>query len=621
MTNPLAGNPLRTPADTAAAVRALVDPLLPLFSAGRGRLRVGPGGAAFAEAAADLEGFARPLWGLAPLAAGGHDFAHWDLLQAGLAAGADPAHEDHWGAATAGDQRIVESAALGFALALAPEIFWDPLTGRGRDVLARWLVTALEAEPHPNNWMFFRVMVSLGLRRVGVAFDAALVEHSLVRMEACDIGQGWYRDGPERRAEHYIPFAMHYYALIYAALGEGDTARRERFKERAAIFAPQLRHWFADDGAALPYGRSLTYRFAHAGFWAALALADVDVLPWGEVRGLWARNLRWWAGRPIADRDGVLSVGYAYPNLLMSERYNSQGSPYWAMKAFLPLALGADHPFWRAEELPKTVASGPVTLRQPGMVLWSEPGNVTALTGGQEAQPMRHGPEKYAKFAYSTRYGFSVESHSRTFETGPFDSMIAFSDDGRRFAVRETELDARIGEGFLYSRWSPMPGAEVETWLLAHAPWHLRVHRIRSDRPLKTVEGGFAARRDDTQPLSIEPGMGRALIETVEDLSLIQAMENPSSRQGRIQQADPNTSLLYPRTWVPQLRGEIAAGSTLLVSAVAGSPDRATLRAALANLPSPPTGAELDRLRDRAEPVPVWDLLAWKKLTNRETSA
>ena len=46
----------------------------------------------------------------------------------------------------------------------------------------------------------------------------------------------------------------------------------------------------------------------------------------------------------------MLSIGYGYPNLFMCESYNSAGSPYWALKAFLPLALPEDHPFWTAEE-------------------------------------------------------------------------------------------------------------------------------------------------------------------------------------------------------------------------------------------------------------------------------
>src|SRR5690606_4360265 len=127
-----------------------------------------------------------------------------------------------------------------------------------------------------------------------------------------------------------------------------DDERVKRYRERAELFARDIRHWFDEDGGVLAFGRSLTYRFACGGIWGALAFADLEALPWGEIKGHFMRHLRWWAKLPIADRDGVLSIGYGYPNLLMSENYNSAGSPYWALKAFLPLALPQDHPFWQA---------------------------------------------------------------------------------------------------------------------------------------------------------------------------------------------------------------------------------------------------------------------------------
>ena len=88
--NPLFGNPLQSRADVEKGLRDLFDPLLPYFSHGGARVRLDGAGAHFDRAAADLEGFARPLWGLTPLAAGGADFAHWELYRQGLANGTDP---------------------------------------------------------------------------------------------------------------------------------------------------------------------------------------------------------------------------------------------------------------------------------------------------------------------------------------------------------------------------------------------------------------------------------------------------------------------------------------------------------------------------------------------------
>ena len=102
-----------------------------------------------------------------------------------------------------------------------------------------------------------------------------------------------------------MPFAFHTYGLVLAASGLGDRDAAARYVERARAFAPDFQHWFAPDGGAFPFGRSLTYRLAQGSFWGALALADVDALDWPTVRGLALRHLRWWSERPISDRDGV----------------------------------------------------------------------------------------------------------------------------------------------------------------------------------------------------------------------------------------------------------------------------------------------------------------------------
>ena len=70
------------------------------------------------------------------------------------------------------------------------------------------------------------------------------------------------------------------------------------------------------------------------------------------MKGIVLRHLRWWLKQPMFDRDGVLSVGYSYPNLAMAEDYNAPGSPYWGLKTMLVLALGEGDAFRQAAELP-----------------------------------------------------------------------------------------------------------------------------------------------------------------------------------------------------------------------------------------------------------------------------
>jgi hypothetical protein len=593
--NPMWGNPLRSRADVEAALRASFAPLLPFFSEGGARVRLNGAAAHFDRAAADLEGFARPLWGLVPLAAGSGQFEHWDLYRRGLANGTDPDHPEYWGPVTSTDQRMVELAAIGLAMRMIPEHIWDPLDERAKANVAAYLIEARRHAYANNNWKFFRVLVDLGLERCGIAFDRSLTTAYLDELDGFYLGDGWYRDGIIRRIDHYIPFAMHFYGLLYARLSTGDEARASRLVERAKLFARDIRHWFDDEGGVLAFGRSLTYRYACGGVWGALAYAGVEALPWGEIKGHYLRHLRWWSKLPIADRDGILSIGYGYPNLFMSESYNSAGSPYWAFKAFLPLALPDDHPFWTAEEQPARFQAEPVSFRHPGMVMIHTPGNVVALSSGQQNWEMRAGAEKYAKFVYSSRYGFSVEADARAYDKGAFDGTLALSDDGRHFRVREQNEVARLAGSLLYSEWFPWADVKVETWLLPASPWHIRVHRITTPRALHATEGGFAVGRADGNTDIVVEETGRAVARTPTDLSAIVDLMTADRRVGRTQKALPNTNLIVARTLVPQLRGRIATGVTVLASAAMALPAEHA-DAALAAVPSLPDLAALEAL-------------------------
>lgn len=592
--NPLSGNPLKTRADVERALRDLFNPLLPYFSEGAARVRLDGAGAHFDRAAADLEGFARPLWGLTPLAAGGGDFDHWELYRRGLANGTDPEHPEYWGQVNSTDQRMVELAAIGFTMRLLPHLVWEPLEPRAKDNLAAYLKHARQFDYADNNWKFFRILVDLGLEECGVDFDRALTEKYLDELDGFYLGEGWYRDGNVRRIDHYIPFAMHFYGLIYAKLARNDDRRAAAYRERAELFARDIRHWFDDEGGTLAFGRSLTYRFACGGIWGALAFADLEALPWGEIKGQFLRHLRWWSKLPIANRDGILSIGYGYPNLFMSESYNSAGSPYWALKAFLPLALPEDHPFWRAEESAAVTDAEPVPLRHPGMVMMHTPGNVVALSSGQQNWQMRGGTEKYAKFAYSSRYGFSVEVDERAYGQGAFDGALALSDDERHYRVRETNEAAQIAGDALFSRWKPWSDVTVETWLLPANPWHVRVHRISTPRPLHATEGGFAIGRADLNADTYIDAAGKAVAKSATDVSAI--VDLGGTRGGRAHRPYPNTNLIVSKTIVPQLRGPIPAGTTVLVTAVMALPAGADAEAALGRPPAAPDLMELEAM-------------------------
>mgnify|MGYP001224371234 CR=1 FL=1 len=588
----LGRNPLAGRDDLARAFEQLCEPLLTRYSPGGARLRLGAAGASFPSGVAELEGFSRVLWGLAPYLAGGRQHPLRDVYVRGLANGTDPAHAEYWGEAADYDQRLVEMAAIGFALALAPDQFWDPLDEAQRRRLIGWLDQINLRELYDCNWLLFAVLVNLGFRRVGAPVDRGKMERCLDRIEEFYRGDGWYADGPEGHCDYYVPFAIHFYCLLYAKWMETeDPARAGLYKRRAEAFARDFAHWFAADGSALPFGRSLTYRFAQCAFWGACAWAGIEPLPMGVMKGIVLRHLRWWFRRPIFAADGTLTVGYAYPNLVMAENYNSPGSPYWALKAFLPLALPPDHPFWTAPELPLPELPSRAVQRAARLVIVRpDNGHVLAFNGGhRHSNEHTHTFAKYEKFVYSTAFGFSVPRASWGLAQGAYDSTLALSERDNLYRVKRTHEDCEIdAEGrAIRMTWKPWADVTVTTWLFPGAPWHVRVHRVESARPLDAADGGFALalepeRSPEDGPVAGPTGGADGSVSVTSDRrgGMVRTPWGASGirviwGEGEFAPvwAQANTNVLHPRTVIPTVRLRLEPGVTWLATAVFGEPE------------------------------------------------
>lgn len=160
-TTPFGPNPIETRDDLEKFLVNMLDALEPHTSPGGSRIHLGYTGAHFDESAALLEGFSRPVWGLASLLAGGGDYAGAARWVNGLANGTDPKHEEFWGHMTDKDQRMVECSALGFAFAIAREKLWDKLSEEAKTNVGNWLGEMNDKEMPNTNWLWFRVSFSM----------------------------------------------------------------------------------------------------------------------------------------------------------------------------------------------------------------------------------------------------------------------------------------------------------------------------------------------------------------------------------------------------------------------------------------------------------------------------
>ncbi|KAJ5748323.1 uncharacterized protein N7511_010019 [Penicillium nucicola] len=634
--------------DIVLATNALVQALEPYFSPGNARVQLPvQSGAHFDETAAQLEGFARPIWAIAGAFTGSANSTNSEILRyadrlvEGIANGVNPEHSEYWGAIEDWDQRMVEAEPISYALLIAPKFFHEKLSDRSRSHLIEWL-SGLNGKIMPlNNWRWFRVFSNLALNRIcGVAAEKtqAHIDADFAILDQFDLGNGWSADGiwkndclPDheaygRQADYYSgSFAIQFSQLLYCIIAAAsDPDRVSRYRDQARKFAGQFWRFFDENGAAIPFGRSLTYRFAMGAFYAAFALAKCydSSNPYtciGFIKGMLLRHLRWWASHStnVFAADGTLTIGYLYPNMFMCEDYNSPQSPYWAMKSFVVLGLEADDEFWAASEIPHPLSlassklssvSGIKFLPAPSQILCDHPQGQHhfMLSSGQFCRwPLKATQSKYSKFAYSSAFGFSVPTGGLLSQLAPDNTLSISRDDGESWTTRwETignpQAKTIISNGMemqcLQSVWKPWKSSKVEIESTLIPPcndwpdWHVRLHRIRSpgndsdySETLDLVEGGFAiqakhprrmgALNDDWRHTSeSEANMNASECSLTLSHAGASGVKNilpfEGSTKGIVLKSDPNTNLIEPRAMIPtiQHRVELYTGNVAMLA-------------------------------------------------------
>lgn len=561
--------------DAAELLLDMIRPLKKFYSPGHAWLKVGHTGVHYGDKPAWMEGFARVMWGLGPLwsrenedlsAELREEAKEWLVLYLdGIIHGTDPSHEEYWGDLIDYDQKMVEMAALVTGISLSPQKLWEPLTKDQKKNLYNWLNQINDHKVHPNNWRFFRILVNMMFQLLELPWPEAVMEDDMAVIEACYTGDGWYYDGNAGQVDYYIPFAIHFYSLVYAKMmEEKDPERSRKFKERSSVFSGDFIYWFAADGREIPYGRSLTYRFAHSAFFGAMAFAGVEGAGYGVMKHLALNNIEQWLKKPIFDNAGVLTIGYGYPNLIMSERYNAPGSPYWAFKAFFLLAVPEQHPFWQAGEELYPYKEKKLLPHPHMLVTHGCHGHVLAYAAGQHCENHGACPEKYEKFVYSNKFGFSV-SRGFGLAEGAFDNTLAVSLAGEeRYQMRYGAEAFEVTEEEVKISYRLMPGVEVVSRIIPKGAWHVRIHEIRTELEIDLADGGFALPVESVKydKSCVEEGWETACGSFPWGISKAVSL---SGGKGKITDAFPNTNLFHPLTIIPAICYRLKPGQHRIV--------------------------------------------------------
>lgn len=555
---------LNSKEDIQECLLKMIKNIRPYYSKGEALVTPGDQGVCYDDTTASLEGFARVLWGLGPYWAGSGRTEYLEETILGLINGSDRDGDEYWGDLCPGHQAFVEMAAIAVAIILNPDKIWDPLNKKQKEALQEWLLQINTYDNSHNNWLFFKVLVNVALRKVGADYSEEMIAKTLDEIETFYLGDGWYSDGKQKQMDYYIAFAMHFYSLIYAKeCRDIDSDRCKRFIERADIFAKDFMYWFSTDGEALAFGRSLTYRFAQCAFWAAYAYAEAPGVPIGVVKGIILKNIRKWLEKPIFLSDGVLSVGYDYPNMNMAEGYNSPTSPYWAFKTFLILALPDGHEFWKISEEPFPKLDTIKSFHHPMMLIeHREDGLVQAVTSGQYPgfDPV-HSAEKYAKFVYSTDFGFNVARSYHTVAQAAPDNMLAFVYEGTVFVRRKCDV-VEVGENYIRSVWKPFGQICVTSKVYFEEGCVVREHTIESEVKCEAFECGYSLPINDyNKTVKIIDDNAVRLSDTFGESVVEMTVGNGKPVAF---QCEANVNLRYPRVALPAVKTEVGEGKQFI---------------------------------------------------------
>ena len=491
-----------------------------------------PGG--LGRAIDELEGFTRTFMLAAFRIAGDPEGtqAVAERYARGIAAGVDPEHPERWTRLEEHNQAKVEAAALALGLHLTRDTVWARLDERARQNTIDYLSASIGAHYWPNNWVWFRIMVSHFLESVGGPFSLDDRAEDFALLDSFDLPGGWSRDGVGRNFDHYCGWALPFYPMIWAQLVDGDPAHVERvarYRARLDDYLDDALHLIGADGAPLVQGRSLTYRFATAApAWAA-AFGGATRHDPGLLRRAASGQVRHFVDRGAPDADGILSLGWHGEWRRIAQNYSGLGSPYWASKGMLGLALPAHHPVWTATEQPLPIDRGPFArvIAAPGWLATGTPDGVVRIvnhgTDHRVEGSLQPDSAVYAKLGYSTATAPTLDAASGA---APLDGTVSLLREalpshrsgfvaGPMRALDESTL---VGSSRAQAHWpiefSFVPdhgvseyegrtviGPSIDTVSVVRGPWEVRFVRVHGDGYAGEVlrVGGWALTAPDAR--------------------------------------------------------------------------------------------------------------------------
>lgn len=471
----------------------------------------------------------------------GYEGSISEPFRRGMIHALDPASPHHWGPPARGEHA---GSVFVFGAQFSPRFFWEPFTPAQKAHILDYLGELAAARSYDNNHYYFHLTPVPFLETHGRKADRAHHTAMLERLFNWYRGDGWFIDGSNLAFDKYNAWGFHLYNQAVYRL---DPAWRDRFGDRirqaTTGFLETYPYLIGRDGGPVPWGRSLSYRFAEL---AALGWASwngLNPLAPGEARRVASGVLRYFWEHGAQDADGLLQVGFRGTNAAVAEFYNGPGTSYWAAQGLIALLIPADDPFWTAPEEPMPADHG-----RPAARVIRGAGMVAHVRADGEArlypvrQPFSRAHQhwqrgvKYQQHAYSSALGWCALGEGTDLGAG----RTGVSLDGESWSYRDHARAIALEADHVASAWgfdvdlTYQPAVDDRYELITHtliAPsGEVHVFWHESPQPVYLHLGGFGIPAPTTAAVSTEDTDGALVVRTPGYFSSLRVLQAPEGR-------------------------------------------------------------------------------------------
>ena len=468
-------------------------------------------------------------------------------------------HKDYWGGIVNNDQKIVELFPILLFCITNKEQFNSCFSAKEKQDFQNWFLKVNRVIVPKNNWQFFVVLVNTFLKCLSLEYSEVSISRAIKNVDSMYLGNGWYSDGITFQRDYYIPFAFHFYSLLFAKYYP-DHEYSKVFIERSREFSKDFVCFFAENGSALAFGRSLTYKFAQSAFWSIYSDFVTDKNELSVIKGIINRNLNWWLKQDIFDHNGFLNVGYSYPNQFMTEYYNAKGSSYWCLKTFVFLLNGKDD-FFQIDAAEYKLGETSKYKQALLSNLITHNGNSYLFMNGQNCKNEFGNVEaKYEKFLYTTLCAPCISRSSSGLENLASDNSLVLK-IGNTLLPRKKCVIIHNDDKVQISDWRVSSSILIRSYIYPSVPYHYRVHIIKSDKPLILFDFGSAIPHDENLNMSTDNNIACCISQN--QVSMVY----PVDEHGfvKICKCSPNVNLQYPNVVIPYVASRIPKGMHYII--------------------------------------------------------